>query len=162
MGCNYKVKETNLSYYLSIAGGRIVRSTLFPSLLALCEMQTVSSRIWTQFPGSISSHDSCYTISVLDCTIFSKQKCNLLIVLILVTTVKLVIVFLVILLLVMVSACYLLRILYSVGKDERWMYFNVVKTWPLPLRSTMHPSAVRLSSYGVSWEKKIDTSHFRF
>ena len=43
-GCHIKVKEPSLPYYLPIIGGRIVRSIPFPRLLALCEMQTASSR----------------------------------------------------------------------------------------------------------------------
>ena len=44
-GCNTKVKEPNLLNYLSIAGGRINEFLPYPRVLALCEMQTVSSRI---------------------------------------------------------------------------------------------------------------------
>ena len=40
-----KVKEQRLSYYLSIAGGRIDRFMISPMILALCEMQTASFKI---------------------------------------------------------------------------------------------------------------------
>ena len=45
-GCHTKVKELSLSY-LSIAGGKTVKCIPFPSVLALCELQTASSRVWT-------------------------------------------------------------------------------------------------------------------
>ena len=44
-GCHTKVKEPSLPYYLFIAERRIARCILFPSVLALCEMQTALSRI---------------------------------------------------------------------------------------------------------------------
>ena len=37
-----KVKEASLSYYLSIAGGRIIGFIYSPRILALCEMQIAS------------------------------------------------------------------------------------------------------------------------
>ena len=40
-----KAEEPSLSYYLSIAGGRIIGFVPFPRVLVLCEMQSVSSRI---------------------------------------------------------------------------------------------------------------------
>ena len=43
--CLTKAEERNLSYYLSIAGGRIIGFIPFPRVLVLCEMQSVSSRI---------------------------------------------------------------------------------------------------------------------
>ena len=48
--CLTKAEEHSLSYYLLIAGGRIIGSIPFPRVLALCEMQSVSSRIWTRAP----------------------------------------------------------------------------------------------------------------
>ena len=42
---NYFTNETSLPYYLPIAGGRIIGFIPFPRVLALCEMQTVWSRI---------------------------------------------------------------------------------------------------------------------
>ena len=33
----------------------------FPRVLVLCEMQSVSSRIWTRVVVSISYDDNCYT-----------------------------------------------------------------------------------------------------
>ena len=44
---NTKVKEFSLSHYLTIADRRIVGCILFQRILALCEMQTALSRIWT-------------------------------------------------------------------------------------------------------------------
>ena len=43
--CLTKAEELSLSYYLPIAGGRIIRFIPFPRVLVLCEMQSVSSRI---------------------------------------------------------------------------------------------------------------------
>ena len=56
-----KVREPWLPFYLPIAGGRIVGFIPFPMVLALCEMQTASSRIWTQVPKSISDNNNCYS-----------------------------------------------------------------------------------------------------
>ena len=49
-----KVKEPSLPYYSSIAGGKIVRFIPFPKVFALCEIQTVSYKIWTQIAICIS------------------------------------------------------------------------------------------------------------
>ena len=43
--CLTKAEEPSLSYYLPIAGGRIIGFIPFPRVLVLCEMQSVSSRI---------------------------------------------------------------------------------------------------------------------
>ena len=43
--CLTKAEEPSLPYYLLIAGGRIIGFIPFPKVLALCEMQSVSSRI---------------------------------------------------------------------------------------------------------------------
>ena len=43
--CLTKAEEPSLPYYLPIAGGRIIGSLPFPRVLALCEMQSVASRI---------------------------------------------------------------------------------------------------------------------
>ena len=48
-------------YYLPIAGGRIIGFILFPMVLVLCEMQSVSSRIWTRVAVSISYDNNHYT-----------------------------------------------------------------------------------------------------
>ena len=53
--------EPSLSYYLPIAGGRIIGFIPFPRVLVLCEMQSVSSRIWTRVAVSISYDDNDYT-----------------------------------------------------------------------------------------------------
>ena len=52
--CLTKAEEPSPSYYLPIAGGRIIGFIPFPRALVLCEMQSVSSRIWTRVDGSIS------------------------------------------------------------------------------------------------------------
>ena len=59
--CLSKVEEPSLSYYLPIAGGRIIAFIPFPKILVLCEMQTASSRIWTRVAVSISYDDNHYT-----------------------------------------------------------------------------------------------------
>ena len=46
--CLTKAEEPSLPYYLPIAGGRIFGFIPFPRVLVLCEMQSVSSRIWTR------------------------------------------------------------------------------------------------------------------
>ena len=53
-----KAEELSLSYYIPIAGGRIIGFILFPRVLVLCEMQSVSSRIWTRVAVSISYDDN--------------------------------------------------------------------------------------------------------
>ena len=59
--CLTKAEEPSLSYYLPIAGGRIIGFIPFPRVLVLCEMQPVSSRIWTRVAVSISYDDNDYT-----------------------------------------------------------------------------------------------------
>ena len=58
-------EETSLPYYLPIAGGRIIGFIPFPRVLVLCEMQSVSSRIWTHVAVSISYDDNHYTMGNL-------------------------------------------------------------------------------------------------
>ena len=59
--CLTKAEEPSLSYYLPIAGGRIIGFIPFPRVLVLCEMQSVSSRIWTRVAVFISYDDNNYT-----------------------------------------------------------------------------------------------------
>ena len=59
--CLTKAEEPSLPYYLPIAGGRIIGFITFPRVLVLCEMQSVSSRIWTRVAVSISCDDNHYT-----------------------------------------------------------------------------------------------------
>ena len=59
--CLTKTEEPRLSYYLPIAGGRIIGFIPFPKVLVLCEMQLASSRIWTRVTVSISYDDNHYT-----------------------------------------------------------------------------------------------------
>ena len=49
-----KAEEPSLPYYLPLAGRRIIGFIPFPRVLVLCEMQSVSSRIWTRAAVSIS------------------------------------------------------------------------------------------------------------
>ena len=59
--CLTKAEEPTLPYYLPIAGGRIIGFIPFPRVLVLCEMQSVSSRIWTRVAVFISCNDTHYT-----------------------------------------------------------------------------------------------------
>ena len=52
--CLTKAEEPSLSCYLPIAGGRIIGFIPFPRVLVLCEMQLVSSRIWTHITLIVS------------------------------------------------------------------------------------------------------------
>ena len=61
--CLTKAEEPSLPYYLPIVGGRIIGFIPFPRVLVLCEMQSVSSRIWTHITMSISYNDNHYTTS---------------------------------------------------------------------------------------------------
>ena len=63
-GCSTKVKEPSLSYYLPIAGERIVGFIPYSRLLVLCKMRTASSRIWTLVNVSTSNDRNHYTTSV--------------------------------------------------------------------------------------------------
>ena len=56
--CVAKAEEPSLSYYLP--GGRIIGFIPFPRVLVLCEMQSVSSRIWTRVAVSMSYDDNHY------------------------------------------------------------------------------------------------------
>ena len=62
IGCNTKVKELSLPYYLHIDGRRVVGCISFTRVLALLEMLTGSSRFWTQVNVSISYDDNYYTM----------------------------------------------------------------------------------------------------
>ena len=59
--CLTKAEEPSLSYYLPIVGGRIIGFIPFPRVLVLCEMQSVSVRIWTRVAMSISYDDNHYS-----------------------------------------------------------------------------------------------------
>ena len=60
--CSFtKAKELSLSYYLPIAGGRIIGFIPFLRVLVLCEMQIAWFRIWTRVAVSISYDDNHYT-----------------------------------------------------------------------------------------------------
>ena len=69
-----KAEEPSLPYYLRIAGGRIIGFIPFPRVLVLCEMQSVSSRIWTRVAGSISYDDNDYTTYTYFMGIFYKPR----------------------------------------------------------------------------------------
>ena len=64
--CLTKAEEPSLPYYLLIVGGRIIGFIPFPRVLALCEMQSVSSRIWTRVAVSIPYDDNHYTTILLN------------------------------------------------------------------------------------------------
>ena len=59
-----KAEEPSQPYYLPIAGGRIIGFISFPRVLVLCEMQSVSSEIWTRVAVSISCDDNHYTTGI--------------------------------------------------------------------------------------------------
>ena len=59
-GCLTKAEEPSLPYSLPIAGGRIIGFIPFPRVLVLCEMQSVTSRIWTRVAVFISYNDNDY------------------------------------------------------------------------------------------------------
>ena len=59
--CLTKAEEPSLSYYLPIAGWRIIGFIPFPRVLVLCEMQLAWSRTWTRVAVSISYDDNHYT-----------------------------------------------------------------------------------------------------
>ena len=61
--CYTKVKEHSLSYYLCIAGGRIIGFIPFPKVFVQCEIQTASSRFRTWVAMSIPYDDNHYTKS---------------------------------------------------------------------------------------------------
>ena len=58
--CLAKAEEHSQPYYLPIAGGRITVFIPFPTVLVLCEMQSVSSRNGTRVAVSISYDDNYY------------------------------------------------------------------------------------------------------
>ena len=64
-----KAEELSLSYYLPIAGGRIIGFIPFPRVLVLCEMQSVSSKNWTCVAVSISYDDNHNNTGTLHCHI---------------------------------------------------------------------------------------------
>ena len=75
--CLTKAEELSLSYYLPIAGGRIIGFIPFLRVLALCEMQSVSSRIWTRVGVSISYDDNHYTTGTsTGRVLINKKKIN--------------------------------------------------------------------------------------
>ena len=61
--CLTRAVEPSLSYYLAIAGGRIIGFIPFPKVLVLCKIQLAWSRIWTRVVVSISYDDNHYTTS---------------------------------------------------------------------------------------------------
>ena len=60
ISCLIKAEAFSLPY-LPIARGRIIGFILFSKVLVLCEMQSVSCRIWTCVAVSISYDDNHYT-----------------------------------------------------------------------------------------------------
>ena len=59
-----KLKSPVCLTILPIVGGRIVGHTIFPRVLALCEMQSDWFRIWTHFTVSIPLRQYHYSLSV--------------------------------------------------------------------------------------------------
>ena len=75
--CFTKAEESNLSYYLPIAGGRIIGFIPFPRVLVLCEMQSVSSRNWTRVVMFNFYDDNYYTtIYLLICSSLFHHQCS--------------------------------------------------------------------------------------
>ena len=71
-----KAEEPNLSYYLPIAGGRIIGFIPFPRVLVLCEIQLALPRIWSRVAVSISYDDSHYTTGYGLLLAFSSVKAS--------------------------------------------------------------------------------------
>ena len=72
--CLTKAEEPSLPYYLPIAGGRIIGFIPFPRVLVLCEMQSVSFRIWTRVAVSISYDDNHYTTGTSECKLMITDR----------------------------------------------------------------------------------------
>ena len=77
--CLSKAEEPILPYYLSIAGGRIIGFIPFPRILVLCEMQSVSSRIWTRVTVSISDDNNHYTTGTFSSQLWVNSKMGLIV-----------------------------------------------------------------------------------
>ena len=92
--CLTKAEEPCLSYYLPIAGGRIIGFIPFPRALVLCEMQSVSSRIWTRVTVSISCDDNHYTTGTSNYNDYGERKCKTKIIIIKFQTVSDIVLFL--------------------------------------------------------------------
>ena len=67
-------EEPSLPYYLPIAGGRIIGFIPFPRVLVQCEMQSVSSRIWTCVAVSISYDDNHHTMGTSQKSLYKRIK----------------------------------------------------------------------------------------
>ena len=63
--CLTKGEEHSLSFYLPIAGGRMIMFIPLLRVLVLCEMQSATSRILTRVAVSIAYDDNHYTIGCL-------------------------------------------------------------------------------------------------
>ena len=66
MSCHTNIKELSLLYYLPIAVERKVEVIPFSRVLVLYEMQTDSSRFWTQVAESISYNENVWTFVRMD------------------------------------------------------------------------------------------------
>ena len=73
--CLTKAVELSLPYYLPIAGGRIIGFIPFSRVLVLCEMQSVSSRIWTRVTMSISYDNNHYTTGTSTHSMMTATSC---------------------------------------------------------------------------------------
>ena len=69
-----KLEKPSLTYYSTIAGGRIIVFITFPRILVLCEMQSVASRIWTCFVVSMTYDDNHYTTSPSTINVLYKDQ----------------------------------------------------------------------------------------
>ena len=74
--CLTKAEEPSKPFYLSIAGGRIIGFIPFPRVLVLCEMQSVSSRIWTPATITITPSDFIMPPTTIDDNKFKNQQMN--------------------------------------------------------------------------------------
>ena len=74
MSCLTKAELLSLSYFLPIAGGRIIGFIPFLRVLVLGKMQSVSSRIWTRVAESISRENNHYTITRLSLKFFDIRR----------------------------------------------------------------------------------------
>ena len=73
ISCHTKVKELSLSY-LPITEGRIVGFISFPRVLATCEMQKISFRIWTLVAKSTTTTITVTLWALSPLTIYTQKS----------------------------------------------------------------------------------------
>ena len=76
--CLTKTEDLSLPHYLPITGGRIFGFIPFPRVLVPCEMQSVSSRIWTRVSVSISYDNNHYPMDTSFWSIYVQEKTGVL------------------------------------------------------------------------------------